>query len=125
MSETSSYDVEAMVSDGRLGNEPSPEYLKRVEGLDKVLRHCMFVSKSHAGIASPSTRHFYASVLFTALITRGVSLIILAPLSPWASKRIEHWDYASAAGLVRTMLELRLAFCRSKIKLYPKIRLSL
>ena len=55
-------------------------------------------------------RHFYASVLFTALISRSVSLVILAPHSPWSGKLIEHWDYATAASIVRTMLELRAGF---------------
>ncbi|MDY0744200.1 DUF5677 domain-containing protein [Paucibacter sp. R3-3] len=78
--------------------------------LDNVVRECMYVSRSYAGIKSPTSKHFYASVLFTALITRGVSLAQLMPFTPWAEKRIEHWDYASAAGIVRTMLELRVAF---------------
>jgi hypothetical protein len=44
------------------------------------------------------------------LLTRATSLAILAPFSPFTNKAIEHWDYASATGIVRTMLELRLAY---------------
>jgi hypothetical protein len=35
---------------------------------------------------------------------------MLAPHSPWAQKMIEHWDYATASIIVRTLLELRAAF---------------
>jgi hypothetical protein len=49
-------------------------------------------------------------VLFTSLCTRGVSLAILIPHSPWSQKHIEHWDYASIAVLTRSILELRIAF---------------
>lgn len=73
-------------------------------------RPCYPISRRHHGIASPTGAHYYASVLFVATITRAVSLLNLAPHSPWASKRIEHWDYASMTGIVRTMIELRSAF---------------
>jgi hypothetical protein len=110
MTDTSAYDHEALLDDARLGSQPSEHYLEVVGMLDNVVRECMYVSRGYAGIRSPTSRHFYASVLFTALITRGVSLAQLMPFTPWAEKRIEHWDYASVAGIVRTMLELRIAF---------------
>ena len=78
--------------------------------LDNIVRECMYVSRSYSGIASHSTKHYYSSVLFTSLVTKGVTLAQLMPFTPWVDKKIEHWDYASAAGLVRTMLELRIAF---------------
>lgn len=95
---------------GNAPSEPSKKYLQRVELLDNVVRDCITVSQQYAGIASPTGRHFYASVLFTSLIGRGLSLLILAPQSPWAQKLIEHWDYASSAIIVRTMIEIRGAF---------------
>lgn len=104
------YDHEAVLDNASLGNQPSDDYLEVVDMFDNVVRECMYVSRGYAGIPSPTSRHFYASVLFTALITRGVSLAQLMPFTPWAEKRIEHWDYASVAGIVRTMLELRIAF---------------
>jgi hypothetical protein len=93
-----------------LGPEPSADYLEHVGVLDNVVRDCIDVSRAYAGIASPTSRHYYASVLFTAMITRSVSLAHLIPFSPWAEKRIEHWDYSSATGIARTVLELRVAF---------------
>lgn len=99
-----------IVDSARFGGEPSSDYMLRVEMLDNVVRECMFVSRSYSGIASPSAKHYYSSVLFTAMVTKGVTLAQIMPFSPWVDKKIEHWDYASAAGIVRTMLELRIAF---------------
>lgn len=110
MAAKNDYDLQAVVDDGNIGPNPSEDYMEGLDFLDSVVRECMFVSKCYAGIASPTARHFYASVLFTVLITRGVSLLTLAPHTPWAEKKIEHWDYASLAGIVRTMIELRVAF---------------
>lgn len=90
--------------------EISNAYNRSLDLLDNVVRECIFVSQSYQGLLTPTTKHFYASVLFTALISRGVSLVILAPHSPWAKKPIEHWDYASAAIIVRSMMEIRAAF---------------
>jgi hypothetical protein len=104
------YDLQKIVDDGNIGPDPSEAYMESLDLLDNVVRECMFVSKKYAGITSPTGRHFYASVLFTVLITRGVSLLNLAPHTPWAEKKIEHWDYASLAGIARTMIELRVAY---------------
>ncbi|MGZ2484588.1 hypothetical protein ACVITL_003111 [Rhizobium pisi] len=104
------YTLEDIVDASALGPEPSLNYSESLDLIDNVVRECMFVSKSYSAIPAPTGRHFYASVLFTVMITRGVSLLTLAPLTPWAQKKIEHWDYASLAILVRTMIELRVAF---------------
>ena len=96
----------------------SPEYKDRIQALDSVVRECISVSRNFAGIASPTGAHYYASVLFTSLCSRGVSLAILSPHSCWAKKKIEHWDFSSIAGIVRSMLEVRIAFfylCSEKI----------
>lgn len=100
----------SLLATAQIGDEPSSEYFERINAFDSVLRECMHLSHSSGGIRSPSSKHFYASVLFTALISRAASLAALLPFSPWAKKLIEHWDYASAMGVVRTMLEIRLAF---------------
>lgn len=93
-----------------LGGKPSDDYMRVVDMLDNVVRECMYVSRSYSGIPSPSAKHYYSSVLFTALVTKGVTLAQIMPFTPWVDKKIEHWDYASAAGITRTMLELRIAF---------------
>ncbi len=93
----------------QLRTEPSKSYLNSVSRLDNVVRQCMGISRKYAGIQAPSGQHYYASVLFTVLLTRSVSLLNLVPHSPWSEKKIEHWDYASAMGVTRTILEVRLA----------------
>ncbi len=90
--------------------EPSGHYRERVFALNNIIRQCIAVSQRCAGIQSATGAHYYASVLFTSLCTRGVSLAILAPHSPWSKKAIENWDFSSIAGLVRSILEVRLAF---------------
>jgi len=90
--------------------EPSQVYLERVAALENVVRHCARVSLSCAGIPAPTQQHFYASVLFTALCSRAMSLAILAPRSSLATKAVDFWDYTSLAILTRSLLELRLSF---------------
>lgn len=108
--ERSTPNLDEIVDRGALGPEPSEAYLERLRMLDEIVRECMFVSRSYAGIPSPTSRHFYASVLFTLMITKSVSLLTLAPHTPWADKKIEHWDYSSMTGIARTIIELRVAF---------------
>jgi hypothetical protein len=102
--------VEAMLDHARLGKEPSKTYFDRLNVLTGTIGQCGEVSRSYGGIPSPTSQHYYASILFTMLLTRATSLAILAPFSSFTNKAIEHWDYASATGIVRTMLELRLTF---------------
>lgn len=99
-------------------NKVSQEYKKRIKALDSVVRACISLSQNLAGIKSPTGAHYFASVLFTSLCSRGVTLAILSPHSPWAKKKFEHWDFASIAGIVRSILEIRIAFfylCSEKI----------
>lgn len=104
------HDFDELLDRGNFGKEPSDHYKERLDALDNIVRECMHVSHGYGGIPAPTSQHFYASVLFTALVTKGVSLLSLAPHSPWAAKQIEHWDYATAAVIARTMLEARLAY---------------
>lgn len=99
-----------IVDMGGIEPEPTEHYMESVNMLDNVVRECIYVSRGYGGIPSPHGRHFYGSALFTAMITRGLSLLMLAPHSPWTSKQIEHWDYSSMTGIARTMIELRVAF---------------
>jgi hypothetical protein len=90
--------------------EPSAQYRELVKALENVVWDCVSVSQACAGISSPSGAHYYASILFTSLCSRAVSLLMLVPYSPTAEKAIEHWDYSSTACIVRSILEVRLAF---------------
>ena len=86
------------------------DYQVRVKALDNVVRDCIGVSQSCAGIRAPTRAHFYASLLFTAMCTRAATLAVLVPKSPFCWKEFEQWDYSSAAALTRSLLELRVAF---------------
>lgn len=88
--------------------KPSNSYMERIDALDKIVRDCIEVSQRLSGIPSLTGSHYYASLLFTSLCTRGVSLLILAPYSSWSEKKVEHWDYSTLAVIVRSILEIRL-----------------
>lgn len=89
---------------------PPKDYLERLNLFADEVANCMHVSRKFAGISSPTSRHFYASVLFTSLVTRSTSLVFIAPYSPWSRRSFEHWDFASIANITRTIMETRLVF---------------
>jgi hypothetical protein len=101
--------LDDIVDGGAWGAEPSESYVDALNLLDTVARQCLAISQAYRGIPG-SAGHFYASVLFTTMLTRTVSLLMLAPHSNWASKVIEHWDYSSASNIARSLLETRLMF---------------
>jgi hypothetical protein len=89
---------------------PPPEYMDGLRDFSNVLSDCINVSREHGGISSPSTKHYYASSLFTGLVTRALSLAFLAPYSDWSKRDFEHWDFASVANVTRSIMEMRLTF---------------
>lgn len=94
---------------------PSKDYKKTIKSLNLVVRDCMVTSNLCAGIKSETSKHYYASLLFTQICNRSVSMMILAPHSSWAKKKIgslpcEQWDFSTMAGIVRSILETRIAF---------------
>jgi len=90
--------------------KPSKQYFERLYALDSALYSCIEVSQRYEGILSPTGRHFYASVLFTSMCTRSVSLAIVSPYSRWAKRVVENWDYSSIAVMTRSIFEVRIAF---------------
>lgn len=103
-------DFDELMDQAAMGEPPADMYATALERLDVAVRKALALSRRCGGLPSASGRHYYASVLFTALIGRAVSLLQIAPLSKWAEKVIEHWDYASCSVIARTMLEIRLCF---------------
>lgn len=103
-------DFDELLDQGAMGEPPVDVYATALEGLDVVVRRALALSRKCGGLPSASGRHYYASVLFTTLVGRAVSLLQIAPLSNWAQKVIEHWDYASCSVIARTILEIRLCF---------------
>lgn len=94
----------------RVVNIPPSDYAETLERLANTTAQCMELSRQYAGIRSPTGRHYFASVIFTSLITRAVTLVFIAPYSPWSKRTFEHWDYASVANVARTVMEMRLNY---------------
>ena len=84
--------------------------MSQLAAFEAIVSRCTETSQAFAGIKAPSSAHYYASLLFTSLCTRSITLLCLAPHSSWSRKRVENWDFASAAGITRSLLEVRLAF---------------
>ena len=78
--------------------------------LEAAINRAIYVSRKHAGILSPTGSHFYASALFTLLITKTISLRKLLPVLKPKTMPDSHWDYGSVCTLTRSILETRLAF---------------
>jgi hypothetical protein len=102
--------LKRIVQKGASPPNPSESYLNSLGMLDSVTRDCINVSQGFAGISSPTGKNFYASVLFTAMITKSITLLNIAPLSDWSKKYIEHWDYGSMSNITRSLMETRCAF---------------
>ena len=88
---------------------PSDEYKKRIAAFESALNDCFNLSQRCSGIRAPTAAHFYASVLFTSLCSRGASFGILAPGTTFSTKSFDHWDFASLAVLARSILEIRIS----------------
>jgi hypothetical protein len=89
---------------------PSDEYKETISALESALEECFALSHRCSGIRAPTGAHFYASVLFTTLCSRGASFAILAPDTTFSTKAFDHWDYSSLAVLARSILEIRISF---------------
>lgn len=89
---------------------PSKIFRELSRQLDGAVTRCIYVSRKYAGIRSPTGSHFYASVLFTLLTTKAISLRKLLPKLKPKTMSDEHWDYGSVCTLTRSVLETRLAF---------------
>jgi hypothetical protein len=88
----------------------SADFLAGVAAFDQSVLSSARTSDRLSGIPSPTNQHYWASLLFTVLCTRCMSLAIMTPRSRWSVKRVDQWDYASVAVLTRSILELRIAF---------------
>jgi Family of unknown function (DUF5677) len=97
--------------DGRDRLTDAPEdYKEQLRIFTDEVANCMRISREYGGIRAPTTKHFFASALFTSIVTRAVSLVFILPYSYWSKREFEHWDYASAANISRTIMETRLNF---------------
>lgn len=85
------------------------EYAEAYEFFENILGDCKKVSVENAGIRSPTSAHYYASLLFSKLCTAGVTLLSICPSASEIGGRA-HWDCSSVATLTRGLLETYLVF---------------
>lgn len=89
------------------------DYIETTRSFKTIVEKCRRTSQRFANIPSPSNKHFYASVLFTRICVTASSILLILPLDT-----DDHWDFASAASLVRNLIECNLVFfylCVDKI----------
>lgn len=88
----------------------SDSYKSSLEKYDRLVSIATAVSQAAANRPSPSSQHYWASVLFTRLCSTGMSLLFMLPRNRWVKARIEHWDFTAVASLSRNLIECYLAF---------------
>ncbi|MEW8509047.1 MAG: DUF5677 domain-containing protein [Candidatus Thiodiazotropha sp.] len=74
-----------------------------------LLEDCKRISIENSGVSSPTSTHYFASLLFTKLCTSGVTTLAICP-SPSKVGKNAHWDCASVASLTRGIIETYLVF---------------
>ena len=84
-------------------------YLESYNKYEKTLLECIKLSQACAGIKSPTSSHFYASLLFTKICNCAESIGCLAP-KPNLRGKNAHWDYSSVSSLTRDLIECYLTF---------------
>ena len=85
------------------------KYQESHQKYEDVIKECCETSQNHAGIKSPTSAHFYASLLFTKLCNCANSIGHLCP-KPDQIGNDAHWDYSSVSSLTRDLIECYLTF---------------
>jgi hypothetical protein len=86
------------------------EYTKIYEACYTTLKKCSLTSKKYEGIPSPTSQHFYASILFTRICVIAMSIIQLSPPPELIGKENTPWDFSSVSSLTRNLIECYLTF---------------
>ena len=86
------------------------EYNESLKRFDTVISAATAISQGAADRPSPTSRHYYASVLFTRLCANGISLLYISPRSRLVKPIFEHWDFAAIASLSRNLIDCYLTF---------------
>ncbi|MCG7945326.1 MAG: DUF5677 domain-containing protein [Candidatus Thiodiazotropha taylori] len=85
------------------------DYKEIYNDFQVILEDCKRLSIENAGVSSPTSAHYYASLIFTKLCTSGVTTLSICP-SPSKVGKNAHWDCASVASLTRGIIETYLVF---------------
>lgn len=75
----------------------------------ETLDECRNTSIKYSGIPAPTSKHYYASLLFTKLCVSSKSLYSLCPEQSNSSES-QHWDCSSVVTLARSIIETYLVF---------------
>ena len=90
--------------------ERQDTYAQVLREFDALVSAATAVSQGAAGRPSETSRHYWASVLYTRLCVNSVSLLLLLPQNRFARAQFEHWDFVAVASLARNVFEAYLAF---------------
>ena len=85
-------------------------YAETLKRFDDVVSASTALSQGSAGIPALSSRHYWASVLFTRLVGNGVSLLLLLPRNRLTQSVFENWDFVPIASLARNLSECYFAY---------------
>lgn len=88
----------------------STKYLNELEKFSEGLITAANISKIFSGIPAPTSRHYYASVLYTTLINRMIGLGMTLPYNSIGNIEAEYCDHGTAAVITRSIYEIRLCF---------------
>jgi len=86
------------------------EYNKVLEKFDTVVSAMSALSQGSAGIPSATSRHYWASVLYTRLTGCGISILQLLPRNRFSSPPFEIWDFPAIASLSRNLCECCITY---------------
>ncbi|MHB8483392.1 MAG: DUF5677 domain-containing protein [Nitrospiria bacterium] len=86
------------------------QYDEEQKMFHSVVSAATVISQGAAGRPSPSSRHYWASVLFTRLCNNGVSLLYMTPRNRLVKVKIDIWNFAAIASLSRNLIDCYLAF---------------
>jgi len=79
-------------------------YIDNLKKYSNTIDLAIKVSKFSAG-RQVEDKIVWACVLYTKMCVTGLSILILAPNSKIADKKIPHWDFASLFSLTRNLME--------------------
>ena len=90
-------------------NSSERDYKEVYVKLRILINECKKKSQEFSDVKSPTSSHFYASILFTKITVTSMTLLSIAPDYEKIGKN-EHWDSSSFATLLRGLLETYLVF---------------
>lgn len=86
------------------------EYNNVLEKFDTIVSAMSALSQGSARIPSATSRHYWASVLYTRLTGCGISILQLLPRNRLSSLSIEIWDFSAIASLSRNLCECCITY---------------